>query len=176
MSEDKAAQQERFSVLIERYHLLVRKLCWQCSRGDAVRCAELVQDCYVALWRRLPDLRADAGERQVRSWVAWRCRSALQHSLGRRRHRWKPLDTVVDDYPDATEDLRDKVEELAVGLTDHEQRYLALLFEGYTHKEIAVMMNREIDSIYKMRLRILEKMRQNANIQNAERRNHRTDD
>ena len=162
MSDEKAAQQERFAGLIERYHLLVRKLCWRCSKGDPVRCAELVQECYIALWRRLPDLRADAGERQVRSWVAWRCRSVLQHRLRRRRRTWQPLDTVTDDYPADTENLRAKVEELAVGLTEREERYLQLLLDGYTHKEIAVQLEIALDSVYKMRLRVLEKMKQNA--------------
>ena len=175
MSDDKAARQEQFAGLIERYHMLVRKLCWRYSNGDPVRCAELVQDCYIALWRRLPDLRPDAGERQRRSWVAWRCRSALQHSLGRRRHRWHPLDTVADNYADDTGEQRDKVEELAVGLTDREQRYLSLLLDGYTHKEIAALMDRELDTIDKMRLRIMEKMRQNANTQHHERRHPGTD-
>lgn len=167
MTQDTLAILEaRFDRLVECHHLLIRKLCWARCGGDPTRCAELVQDCYIALWRRLPDLRPDATARQERSWVAWLCRSVLSHRLRRRRHWWLPLNTVSDLPVDDSNTLRRQVEELATGLAPREQLYLRLYLDGYSNDEIARELDIAVDSVYKMRHRVIERMKHNANPNN----------
>ena len=75
-----------------------------------------------------------------------------------------PLDDVPDDSfvidPDNT--LREHLEALAENLTDRERLYLQLYLDGYSHHEIAQHLDIKTDSVYKMRQRIIEKMKRNA--------------
>ena len=171
-NEELEALEGRYVVLIERHRSLIRGLCWRRSRGDINRCTELVQGCYLALWRAMPKLHEGIPLRQERSWVAWQCRNALSHLLGRKRHWWLPLDTVADTL-EADTGLadRERLEELAEGLSPREWRYLQLLLDGYNTDEIADMLQIKPDSVYKMRRRVIDKMKQNANLQSYERRN-----
>ncbi len=77
-----------------------------------------------------------------------------------------PLDEVEqEDYPwDEEHPLRERLEELSAGLTERELHYLQLYLDGYTHDEIADKLEIKTGSVYKMRLRIIEKMKQNANL------------
>lgn len=168
MNDRNAILEERFVGLIERQRMLVRTICWKYSDGDAGKCAVLVQECYLALWRRLPSLEGDdtLSPRRERSWVAWICRSALSHHFKRRRHWWQPFDRVPDGSVAVDDDnsQREQVEDLAATLPPREQRFIQLYLDGYHYDEIAVELGIEINSVYKMRRRIIEKMKKNAGL------------
>lgn len=177
MNDDYTILERRFARLVECHQGLIRRLCWRYSQGDTVRCTELMQDCYIAIWRRLPDLSDDVPPWREYYWVASRCRSRLSRHFRRLRHQWVPLDEVTDDLrDDGGHDARDRVEELTDGLSHRERHYLKLLFAGYDTSEIAESLKIKPDSVYKMRRRIIEKMRNNANnISNDTRNRPRTD-
>lgn len=163
MNEEIAILEERFVGLIARHRTLVRTLCWRKSQNSVDRCAELVQACYLAIWRNLPKLNAGSSKREELFWVFWRCRSAISHHLGRQR-LWQSLDELPENKTVADEGnaLREQVEELAVGLPPREQRCLQLYLDGYSYEEIAQDLGIKVDSVFKMRRRIIEKMKQNA--------------
>jgi RNA polymerase sigma factor (sigma-70 family) len=165
MTEEIAILEERFVELIARHRTLVRTLCWRKSKHSVDRCAELVQVCYLAIWRNLPKLEAGSSKGEEFFWVVWRCRSAISHHL-RRQRLWQSLDELPENRTVADEGnaLREQVEELAVGLSPREQRCLQLYLDGYHYDEIAVELGIEINSVYKMRRRIIEKMKQNAGL------------
>ena len=163
MNDDYAVLEERFVGLIQRHRTLIRSLCWHRTNGDVERCAELVQECYIALWRALPALRADLASWQERGWVYWRCRSVFSRRYRRRQRWWLPLDAVPDALlaEKAAAD-RERLEELAENLSPREQRYLQLLLEGYDTAEIAEQLHVGTDAVYKIRQSIIKKMKQNA--------------
>lgn len=180
MNDGNPVREKQFSDLIERHHMHIRMRCWFRSDGDPALCAELVQDCYLDLWHHLSDLRPDASPRQERSWVAWRCRNVFSHRLRRRRRWWLPLDKVPDDKVPVADDsgaLRRQVEEYASDLGPRELHYLRLYLDGYSNTEIAEKLNISVDSVYKMRRRVIDKMRQKAIPHNHEStKNYRADD
>lgn len=166
---DEEEKYKRFEDLVQRHRHLVYQLCWLRSSGDEALCGELVQDCYIALWRRLDSLRPGAHVLQQRTWVLWQCRSAFSHRR-HRRHTWRPLDEDLAAILAAPDDSpqRELIEELAAPLDDRERRLLDLLLAGYSQREIALLLGVQTDSVKKMRRRIIDKMRQNYRRNNNE--------
>ena len=168
MNDRNAILEERFVGLIERQRMLVRTICWKYSDGDAGKCAVLVQECYVALWRRLPSLKAGGAlsRRRERSWVVWVCRSALSHHFKRRKHWWQPFGKVPDNsmVVDDSNSMREHIEDLVATLPPREQRFIQLYLDGYHYDEIAEELGIQINSVYKMRRRIIEQMKRNAGL------------
>ena len=155
---------ERFDALADRHISTVRLMCWRRSYGNEATCDDLMQECLVSIWRRLPTLRADCTAREEKAWVRWCCRSVFSHL--HRQHRL----SVTGLTPDMTDTLaspadkggeaREIVETLAVGLTHRERNALALMIEGYSQKEIAAILGIRVDSMAKLKRRIVQKMQQ----------------
>lgn len=119
------------------YALAVRMLA---DRGEA---EDVVQDVFVAAWRRLPEIRADA------AFPTWLYRSTTNRCLNRLRtsDRVRPLDAhnvVVaarSDQPEHAAEFHAEVNELlrALGRLTPEQRACWLLREvhGLSYEDIA---------------------------------------
>ena len=60
MEENDQNLYDQFDRLIARHGELINRLCMRRAGGNADRCAELRQDCYISLWHYLPKLRKDA--------------------------------------------------------------------------------------------------------------------
>ncbi|MBR6900036.1 MAG: hypothetical protein IKN29_07090 [Bacteroidales bacterium] len=123
----------RFDALIARHRQLIHNMCMRRADGNVGRCAELVQDCYIALWHYLPSLREEASHLQEAAWVAWQCRSVFS-----RRGKASPSLLPIDDYmagplvPDDDDPLRERIDAMAKVLTPHERHALELMAEGYS--------------------------------------------
>lgn len=156
---------DRFDNLIDRHRDLIRELCWHYASGEEALCAELMHDCYITIWKRLPGLSSDSSVFKQRLWVMWQCRSFLSHR-NRKKKRQETLsidmvDKEIASLPDSNE-AREAIEELAVVLNDRERLLLNLLLEGYSYKEIGEALGLKPDSVKKMRQRIIQKMRQQS--------------
>ena len=90
---------ERFDALADRHIGTVRLMCWRRSYGNEATCDDLMQECLVSIWRRLPTLRADCTAREEKAWVRWCCRSVFSHL--HRQHRL----SVTGLTPDMTDTL-----------------------------------------------------------------------
>lgn len=152
---------DRYDALLDRYGMTVRRMCWLRSSGDEVVCWELIQECRIALWRRLPMLKAGADTLQEAAWVVWTCRSVFSHWRRRRKELLLTFDlTLADAVPAPTNDgNRELVEELASGLSRSERLALSLMIEGYSLKESAAILGIRADSVGRMRGRIIQKMK-----------------
>lgn len=159
--------ERRFNSLIDRHQRMIRNLCWFRSfLRDDYYCADLIQRCYLALWRHLSELPADIDRQRESSWVAWRCRSVISQRAHHRPPDWLPLDPSVDaslavDSHD--DDVRETLEQLAVGLNERERRYLQLNNEGYSADEIARQLQTSTPAVYMLRQRVVRKMRDTYN-------------
>jgi len=161
MEEGEDLLKERFDRLIGHYGKHIRTLCWNRSSGDPVRCAELVQECYVALWSHLPELHADLPSSRATVWMLWQCRGALTHYF--RLHRpWLSFDAVADRVAvDEADSASSQLRELAASLPPRERRYVDLLLDGYSPAAIAHEMHISVDTLYKLRRRAIELMKEN---------------
>lgn len=159
--------ERRFNSLVDRHQKLIRNLCWFRSfMHDEYYCADLVQRCYLAIWRHLHELPSDIDRKREAAWVAWRCRSEISHRTRHRPPDWVALDpsmaaSLADDRRD--DDIRETLEQLAVGLNERERRYLQLNNEGYSAEEIARLMQTTTPAVYMMRRRVIQKMRDTYN-------------
>ncbi|MBR4505917.1 MAG: sigma-70 family RNA polymerase sigma factor [Bacteroidales bacterium] len=154
----------RFDALIARHRQLIHNMCMRRADGNVGRCAELVQDCYIALWHYLPSLREEASHLQEAAWVAWQCRSVFS-----RRGKASPSLLPIDDYmagplvPDDDDPLRERIDAMAKVLTPHERHALELMAEGYSLGEMARELGIRRGSAAKLRHRIYEKLRRHFN-------------
>lgn len=161
MSDIAHTEYALFDNLIEQNRRMIRILCWRHSSGDEELCAELVQECYLAIWFRLGTLRRGSIALQQRAWVAWQCRSVFSHRKRKDRPIWLPVDALAESIPSPDNDnsLREQIEELAVDLNAKERQLLDLLLEGYQLTEIAHMWGITYSAVKKKKQRMIEKMK-----------------
>lgn len=161
----RAERYDDFDQLMLRHGKMVRWMCWIYSGGDESRTADLVQEVLIGLWQCRETLRPGASEMQERAWVRWRGRSVLQH-LGRRQR----VETVampqqvleamdMEQEQSEAERQRELLYSLAGDLTEHERMVLDLLLENYSVAEIAERLGIKPQSVSQLKLRMLEKMR-----------------
>jgi len=152
-----------FYGLIERHKALVESMCMRRASGDSRYCAELRQECYIAIWKHEQQISPDIAPLQETLWVYWLCRSAFSRlRYLQRAHLYVPLDENMADTLADTDDLaplRDRIEALAVLLTPHERRALELMAEGYTPDEMARELGIKPRSAIQLRHRIIAKLR-----------------
>ena len=159
-----------FYGLIERHKALVESMCMRRASGDSRYCAELQQECYIAIWKHEQQIGADVSPMQETLWVYWLCRSAFSRlRFLQRAHLYVPLDENMADTLADRDDLaplRDRIEALAVLLTPHERRALELMAEGYTPDEMARELGIKPRSAIQLRHRIIAKLRQHFKTEN----------
>lgn len=155
------ADEKKFDRIVGTYNRLIRWLCWQRSWNDGALCRELMQDVYIAIWRRLPTIADDAGKRREAAWVTMQCRSVFSHRRRQRDNNWVELDTAIADTIscDSTSDTTETIADLTQGLTAHELHVLKLITDGYRHDEIAAQLGIKPESVRIIRHRIVQKMR-----------------
>ena len=154
-----------FDRLINHHGKLVRWLCWIYSGGNESLTADLMQEVLLDLWQNRGSLRSGVGEAQERAWVRFRCRSTLQHIRRKKKIDTVPMSQRVLEMMDIGEGMgeveaqRDLLRSLAVGLTDHERTVLEMLMDNYSVGEIAERLNIKAKSVSQLKLRIIEKMK-----------------
>lgn len=154
---------DRFESLEKRHRNFIRKLCWFYVHGDEDYFRQLLQEAYVVIYDRLPQLHADASWLQERRWVFWRCREA--HTLFNRTwaSRCLPLggamaDSLGNDTSD--EQHSETVDDLSVCLSERQKRLLDLYREGKSEEEIAAELHIKPASVRKAFRRMAEKMKE----------------
>ena len=167
MSANEEMQYFDYDQLIARHRDLIRGLCMLYAGGDSELSMELLQMCYISLWRYLPTLREDAAPWQERAWVAWQCRSVFSHFRQRRREGiWEPIDSRLAETltEPNLEELRERLEELAEPLNSYERRAFDLMAEGCSAEDLAEELGIKRKSAVQLRYRIIKKIREHFNI------------
>ncbi len=162
-----AGRYDEFDRIVHQYSKLIRWLCWMHSGGSESTTADLMQEVLVALWNNIGTLREGATSFQEKAWVRLRCLSELQHQRRRRTVEtvslYEGLEAMVsDDVDSELEQQRERIYSLAEGLTEHEREVLDLLLENYSVAEIAAKLGIKPRSVSQLKLRMVEKMKQNA--------------
>lgn len=150
-----------FDRLVLKHKALIRRLCWWHASGDTAQCADLMQDVLLALWHYRGTLREGASEAEEYIWVRLHCRSVLQH-----HRRGKHLSTISLDegmvVAEETNNHRETIEALAVGLNDYERKALDMVLDGYSVSDMAKILGIKTASVSQLRYRIVEKMREQS--------------
>ena len=161
MGEKGGHEYDRLDKLVSRHRGLIRKLCWRKAAGDEAVCDDLVQECYLVLWLRLPSMRPNVSALEEAAWVVWQCRSVFSHLRQRGVIDTVNLDTqVADRLPASISDSHgDLVDEFATCLNFRERHALDLMLKDFTDLEIAERLGMRVDSFQRMRLRMIDKMK-----------------
>ena len=162
MGDARTHRYDRLDELVARYRRLIRRLCWRNAAGDEAVCDDLMQECYLAIWLHLSTIRPDANRLEETAWVVWQCRGVFSHQQRRKRIETVPLDERMADTiaVGGNDGSREAIEELAACLNPRERQVLALMLGDYTDLEIAERLGMKVDSFQRMRLRMIEKMKQ----------------
>lgn len=150
-----------FTILLERHHAMLWRMCWQRAGGDRDRCCDLMQDVSIALWENIDKLRPDATPRQERAWVCWQARSVFYQAERRQKPTTVPLsDTLADKISDEdTQQRKELLDELFSALDPDEQRMVRLYLEGYNGDEIGKELGISRNNFYQRMYRVIRKMR-----------------
>ncbi|MGB1584057.1 MAG: RNA polymerase sigma factor [Solirubrobacterales bacterium] len=168
---------EAFELLYERHKRVAYSLARRIV-GSGGNADDVVQETFISVWRSIE--RYDPKRASVRTWLMRivhrraidNLRSQTVHSK-RRADGEDLLDDVVsgEPAPDTQalqQELSDNVREVLVDLPGEQRTVIELAyFNGFTHSEIAEMLNEPIGTV-KGRMRLgLEKMRGVLELQEA---------
>ena len=162
MADPQNERYRRFDDVTHRHRKLIRLMCWRRASGSDELCADLVQECYMAIWNHLGTMRTDGNEWYEAGGVMWQCRSALEHWRRRHKRALRLFDGMADETlaDNLASEQSELIEELAADLSDTERRILGLILMGYTPAEIGPMLGIRPVSVTRQRSRIVRKMRQ----------------
>ena len=168
MTTNDRLKYENFYGLIERHKALIEGLCMRRASGDSAYCAELRQECFIAIWKHEKQINTDISPLQETLWVYWLCRSAFSRlRFLHRSHLFVPLSEALADTvaqpDDPLDTLRDYIETLSSVLNPHERQAVVLMAEGYTPDEMASQLGIKKRSAVQLRYRIVSKLRQHFN-------------
>lgn len=175
MTTNDRQKYEHFYCLIERHRSLIERLCMHRSSGDSRYCAELLQECYITIWKHEKQISADMPLRKESFWVYWLCRSAFSRlRFLHRTHLHIPIEEQMADTIADTEAwtsvgtvdtalLHDYIETLSKVLSPYERRAVELMAEGYTVNEMSQELGIKPHSVIQLRYRIIAKLRHHYN-------------
>lgn len=162
-----SAEWKHFYDLLERHKALIERLCIRRASGNFRRSADLIQECYIFLWRHEKQFSADMSLSHEKARVYWLCRSAFSNvRFLEKAGLWEPLGDNVADFALGEGDeslLRDRIESLATVLTPYEKRAVDMIVDGYTEKEMASILGIKLSSVTQLRYRIICKLRKHYN-------------
>lgn len=165
-----AARTEALGTLYDRYARLVFSLAYH-AVGNYATAEEITQDVFTSIWEKAATYRPEQGK--VSTWLTSITRYRAIDRLRRQRVRpeghttgWEEGETP--DWPDGmrveetveTSQERRRVRAAMAQLPREQQEALALaFFQGYTHQEIAALLNQPLGTV-KTRIRMgMQKLR-----------------
>ena len=152
--------------LYERWHGRVLSLAR--SMLSPAEAAEIAQDVFLEVWRRLPDY--DPARAGAWTWIhaitRSRCLDRLRASRVRSRALHRSVETVDFEAPDEAWESRDRVEALLGRLSPRQKEVIELAyFDGLSHSEIAEKVSAPIGTV-KGRIRLgLDRLRAAMGVQ-----------
>ena len=162
---------DEFDSLINRYKHFVKAYCLRYSMGEEDLCVDLVQDCYIVMWKRLSKLPQHPTLVQELPWVYWSCRIAVSRFFRRKTDIIPlPIDQHLADIlaaPDTSE-ARERIEDLAQYLAPRERQVFMLTADGYDITSIAKQLGIKPESASQSLYRAIMKLRDIVNSDNYE--------
>jgi RNA polymerase sigma-70 factor, ECF subfamily len=164
-------QENALGELYDRYSRLVFSMALN-STGDASLAEEITQDVYLRIWNKAETYNPEQGK--VTTWIASITRYRAIDVLRRLRVRpegnravWAEeegfdLPDTVDIEEEVVTSQRKQQVRLAIGTLPADQRIALSLafFQGYSHSEIADVLNEPLGTV-KTRIRLaMQKLRQ----------------
>ena len=146
---------------MKRHGWLVLAKCRLRTRGNSELCSDLVQDVCMSLWVRFGTLREDCTEGEERAWVRYVTSSVLSHYDRTRRVVTVPLSPEMASLPDddASEQIRERLEECIALLDEDEAKLVNMRIEGYSAEEIAAELGIARNAVYQRMHRIVKLLR-----------------
>lgn len=160
MAEIRTPRHEAYNAFIQRHREAVWSVCWRYAKGDRVKCENMVQEVWIALWLKFDDLKTDVTEWEQRAWVKRITRSVLVDLYRRSDPEPERLTpALINTLPDTHIDYAESIDDLMASLTDDEERMMRMRLEGYDAQEIADEFKIERNAVYVRINRIITKLR-----------------
>jgi RNA polymerase sigma-70 factor (ECF subfamily) len=165
------AQENALGELYDRYSRLVYSMALN-ALGEAAMAEEVAQDVFLRIWQKAGTYRSEQGK--VMTWIASIARYRAIDVIRRQNVRlegnrvaWASEETFDLPHPSNVEDEVEssqrgqRVRVAMARLPEAQQQVLAYAyFQGYSHSEIAEILNEPLGTV-KTRIRLaMEKLRQ----------------
>ena len=150
--------QDALAELYDRFSRLVYSIALN-ALGDLALAEEITQDVFFRVWKKSSSYRPD--QAKVVTWIAGIARNRSIDEIRRLKIRieasqspWQPEDLDItaeaQDVEDHVERSQQKIRvQRAISTLPEEQRRVLSLayFQGYTHKEIAEILNEPLGTV-----------------------------
>lgn len=158
LAGDAAAERKLYDAHVDRVFRLAFRMT-----GDATQAEDLTQDIFIRAFDRLADYR---GEAPFAGWLHRVATSVILTGLRRRKRRQEmestrdDLEWVAEPAPTPDHDLKRRLDR-AVDRLDDNHRLVFVMhdLEGFTHREIAVVMDAPVGTIKARLSRARRKLR-----------------
>jgi len=161
---------EAFGVLVTRFSAAVRSMCLMRS-ADPARADDIAQQVFLTVWRRLPDLSADAPfwpwlETITRNHLLNEWRRVQREKGLKQRYTvaWLAQNDNEGDQGEEAEDLAAQVQtlrECMATLPENLQKLVRMRYdENQTSERIAATIGRSPDAVRQTFVRVREKLRE----------------
>lgn len=149
--------------LVERYRKFILFLCHRASYGRVEMSRELLQECYVELLQRLPELDAAVLPPREAAWVYVRCRVAIGRYQRRlARAATLPLPRDMEERLVSADESESQfvVGDFAACLREPERRFFLLMAQGADDEELAQALGVKHRTVIQMKHNIKKKFKE----------------
>ena len=165
------AHPDALGELYERYHRLIFGLALN-TVGDYAAAEEITLDIFTRLWEKADTYHAD--QAKVSTWLLsmarYRSIDVLRHRNSHREHdkvSWADVSSAAHPTSNSPEEIVELIQQrehiraaIAQLPTDQKQALALAYFKGYTHRQIAEILQQPLGTV-KTRLRsAMQKLRQ----------------
>ena len=135
-----------YSQLVRRHQSKLRQMLWRLCDGDHARADDLAQETFIQAYKSL------AGFRQQAQFSTWLYRIAFNKFLSSQRKRSElsnsPLIENTDSADPSSPSVAMDIQRAMQRLSDQQRQAVLLnLGEGFSHQEVADMMNIPVGTV-----------------------------
>lgn len=152
--------QTPIEALLQRRRDDLWHLCMRHTWGNRERARDLMQEVVLVLMHKIDRLRPNPTDNEERSWVLTVADNALIDLKRKRRIEYTTWGDREPELPDDSDrEAREQIEELSNHLSPSDQQLLRLYRDGYTVKEISVVLSISADAAGVRMHRLIQRMR-----------------
>lgn len=160
MAEKGTQLHEAYNAFLLRHRETLWHTCWQFAQHDRIRCENMVQEVWIALWLRFDQLDASKSEYEQRAWLKRVTRSVLVDLYRRTDPEPERLTpALINTLPDTYVNYAESIGDLLAILPDDERRLMKMRLDGFDAQSIADELGIQRNAVYVRVNRIITKLR-----------------
>lgn len=135
---------QAFGYLIDKYQSTIRGLFYKLTNGNKALTDDLSQEVFIRVYKHLKSYRATA------KFSTWLYRISIHVFYDHHKTKWYPKEVVSEKYIDEAVYIENRIDILnALEILNNKEKVAIILHyeKGFTHNEIAKIMNQPVGTV-----------------------------